>query len=384
VTNDIRGTSGAIGGLLKPFKKYNPSSSVISNMDQVTPIRKYFNDLMKSKSAQFNTSASALDDHTRNAKSLIDFAAEDLVSVWNSLYNKYKTIMNGSAQCVPGGAAGAIPGLTDQKVTLSAGRTLKNFTWNNSVQKLTAGSWLTGDYPTAWANSAGDIDPDWDLREMLNTPGLSVDDELIRGFALAEYCITRNISGNISLNYGGIMGNMNYLLKGTSTLSSRGIPNDCHFDSIRATQLPQLAQARGLIAGLLELISVLKATERNGKNLFDQTIIHMTGDFTRDPKNNGASLDHGYMAQVSSIISGVVKQPTIVGNISKYGSYYSTGTWGHSAVVDFNGSKETLSPRHVAAAIINAMGLPNPWSFTHLVWKLENGVIVPKIGAKVV
>jgi hypothetical protein len=354
--------SGSVGGLMNVFKKYVATSSVITNIDQLAQARTYFRDMMKASLGQYDkTTANAIKDHISSGDLLIQHASENLDTVWSTLYNKYRTTIQKSAQIVDG-PNGAIPFLTDNPI------------------KLVAGDALTSDdFPNG-------IDSNFDLREMINSgnTNLSTDVNLARMLALYEYCMTRGITGVQGGQTGTTMGNLRYKKPDASTYTTLNMGHDQHNVLHKINTLVSAAFYRGLMGGILELIDFLKTTQVNGKDLFSQSVIHVTGDFTRSPRNDKVGYDHGWNAQATSVFSGAIQGPIIMGNIKKAGQSGYNGTWGIADATDFNGTKEVLSPRHVGAAMATLIGVPNPWSFTHKVWDLQNGVIVPKVAAKIV
>lgn len=355
--------SGSVGGLMNVFKKYVPTSSVITNIDQLSQARTYFRDMMNATIKQYDkTTANAIKDHISSGDLLIQHASENLDAVWSTLYNKYRNTIQKSAQIVDG-PNGSIPFLTDNAVKLISG-----------TDALTSDDYLNG------------IDADYDLRDMISSSNtsLSTDVNLARMLALYEYCITRGISGVQGGQTGTTLGNVRYKKPGASTYTTLSIGHDQHNTLHKINILVSAAFYRGLIGGLLELVDFLKTTQVDGKDLFSKSVIHITGDFTRSPRNDKVGYDHGWNAQATSIISGAIDGPIIMGNIKKTGQSGYNGTWGIADATDFNGSKEILSPRHVGAAMAELIGVPNPWSFTHKVWELQNGVIVPKVAAKVI
>lgn len=355
---------GSIAGLMNVFKKYvtTSSGSVISNIDQLSQARTYFRDMMKASLGNYDkTTANAIKDHISSGDLLIQHASENLNTVWTTLFNKYLTTIKKSAQIVDG-LNGAIPSLTDKPIKLEIGDGLTSI-----------------DFPNG-------IDSNFDLREMINSENTKFehDRSLARMFALYEYCLSRGITGVQGGRSGRTMSNLRYIKPGQTTYTFYQMENDQHQVLQKVNTLVSAAYYRGIIGGLLELIDFLKSTQVNGKDLFSQSVIHITGDFTRSPRDNKTGSDHGWNAQTTSVFSGAIQGPIIMGNIKKDGVKDYKGTWGIGAPTDFNGSKEVLSPRHIGAAMATLIGVPNPWSFTHNVWDLQNGVIVPKVAAKIV
>jgi len=353
------GIGGSIGGLMSVFQKYVPQSSVINNLDQLSGSRLYFREIMQQAMKSYDrTTANAIHEHISAGEKLIQLAAEDLNRAWTDLLLKYTNAINKSSQIVDG-VGGPIPFLTDKAITIPDAE-------NNKLDTI-------------------DVNRSYDLREMFNSSsGMSVPNDAARIFALYEYSLSRGISGVLSGASGSTVLN-SPVINTASTKNIFSIHNDQHTILPRVNILSAASYYRGLMGGLLELVDYLKSnTGSDGKDLFSQTVIHITGDFTRSPRDDMAGYDHGWNSQTTSIISGAVQAPSIVGNIKKTGVGGYKGIWGIAEAMDFNGSKEVLSPRHVAAAIANILNVPNPWIFTHKVWELSNNVLQTKVGAKII
>ena len=359
ITNH-NGVGGSIGGLINVFKKYVPQSSLINNIDQLSGARNYFKDVLKATLQNYDkTTANAIKDHMASGETLIQFAAEDLNTIWNTLYLKYKDSIDKSSQIVDG-PNGPIPFLTD-----------------NPVKLLMTEPNITDDFS---------IDRNFDLREAFKTSsGAFVETGFARILALYEYCLTRGITGVLGGEVGTTVANIKLIESGGTTLVNKSIGNDQHNTPPRLNVLGSAMMYRGMMGGLLELVDFLKTKQFNGQDLFSQTVIHITGDFSRSPRTDKIGYDHGWDAQVTSVISGaIINGPIVVGNIKRSGRSGYNGTWGIGEKVDFNGSKEVLSVRHVAAAVANLLNAPNPWIFTHKVWELQNNVLVPKITPNII
>src|SRR5690606_29840045 len=117
---------------------------------------------------------------------------------------------------------------------------------------------------------------------------------------------------------------------------------------------------RGLSAGLLELIQVLKS---NG--LFEDSLIQIVGDFGRSPRADGSGSDHGFNGMVSSLYSGAFSGGAkIIGNIRKDVSSLHVpttypGTWGERATTQINSKygSQTIkpSPLHLASTVLELL-----------------------------
>jgi uncharacterized protein (DUF1501 family) len=125
---------------------------------------------------------------------------------------------------------------------------------------------------------------------------------------------------------------------------------------------------RGLSSCLLELIDVCKATQTpDGKNLFNELLIHLASDFNRMPRANGSGSDHGFNGASTTLISGAIQGLKITGNIAinpgasfpNVASY--PGTWGFAA--PFQGtfmSGRKVNAGNLASTISTILRIPSP------------------------
>lgn len=72
---------------------------------------------------------------------------------------------------------------------------------------------------------------------------------------------------------------------------------------------------RTLSTCMLELIDVLKNKKTSSGSLFDETVIHLASEFDRVPMQDGDGSDHNALANPTSIFSGCIKGPQVIGNI---------------------------------------------------------------------
>jgi hypothetical protein len=139
---------------------------------------------------------------------------------------------------------------------------------------------------------------------------------------------------------------------------------------------------RAFSACLYELVSRLKSVPvANGLTLFDKTAITVTGDFGRAPSYEGNGSEHGPDGSNYSIISGMVPNLTIVGNIKTNGSLIlgNCGTWGKAgAMVELGGRVAQMG--NVSSTLSTMLEFDNPTpNDISLVYK-SNGKVLPAVG----
>lgn len=147
---------------------------------------------------------------------------------------------------------------------------------------------------------------------------------MAQSFAFVEFAISQNISSSYSLDI--LSGRVMSLLKDVTFITadqhSVGVINSIYFTSL---------MYRALLGCILELKKFLQ-----GNGHFDKTVIHISSEFSRTPKEDGSGSDHGFNSGTATLFSGMISTPGLVGNISKLSQKPSflkryPGTWGEAA-----------------------------------------------------
>jgi hypothetical protein len=145
--------------------------------------------------------------------------------------------------------------------------------------------------------------------------------QMAQGFAFAEFVLMNDLSSSVSVRSSTVT---------MGRLKIGNLTNDQHFvGSVTSTYFTSLMY-RALASCLLEFTNKLKA-----KGIFDNTVIHYMSEFSRTPQKDGGGSDHGFNGASSLILSGMIQEPALVGNINKTPkasmrtSY--PGTWGEAA-----------------------------------------------------
>jgi len=92
-------------------------------------------------------------------------------------------------------------------------------------------------------------------------------------------------------------------------------PMDAHDTGVLFDVLTTKQFFRAISTCLYELISQLKNTKINDKTLFDETVIHIASEFDRNPSQDGYGSSHLPFSNPTSIFSGCLKGPAVIGNI---------------------------------------------------------------------
>lgn len=337
-----------------------------------------------------------------NAETIIKSAVEDLVSVWSSLVTKYNNAINNSVNpniLYPSG----ITGLTDSPLITPAPTNPSPYLMQASMRATATGASTSGVFLPQ-----GGIDFRTVFTQPIDASNSQTLTTMAQVFALTEYILTRGLSSTITnrlngnplnnLNFNGI--NAYLVSPGAAFTGSEptftGFANSNNDEHDSGSYFSLLANScifRGYGAALLELTDALKSTSINGQNLFSETVIQTTAEFSRSARFNGSGSDHGYWGQSTSIISGAFTNgPVLTGNIlvndtgPKKDQFSTTyrykGTWGSSSTVRFGSEKQTISLKHVNASIANVLRIsPNPWPFNNRLFSLS-GTTLNAVTAK--
>lgn len=358
--------SNLVGSVLRPFMK-RPDAAHTTNL------RERYKDLMEAASSVLSEGhrdrfpgIDAVSADRDEALKRLRVGFDDLEAAWPSLFGKYLEITRRS--------------LRD--------RTAAGFT-DRPIIAQDDGAFPESRYSTSANGLAYLPTPGSDLRDWMNGGECLI---LAQSLALAEFAFTRGLASAIEISNleikriaGSFIANSSGSIGGPTAVTF-----DQVFDEHQTGVMPSIflnaCFYRALAAGLLELIDRLKE-----RKLFGKTMIHLTSEFGRLPRNTGGGSDHGFDSMVSSLITGALTSgPMVVGNIRRSGSggqhppVYS-GTFGFRAPTLVAGQETMLNPAHVAATIAELMGYPsNPWDTqgTPLV-KVKNGVVEAVASAEV-
>ncbi len=117
---------------------------------------------------------------------------------------------------------------------------------------------------------------------------------------------------------------------------------------------------RALASCLYELIQRIKAVPSGNGSLFDKTVIAINSEFSRSARDAGNGSDHGPNGSCYSLISGMIAQPLVVGNINKDGGMNGyRGTWGTgSPMVEFTNQQAVVG--NAASTVALMLDFPTP------------------------
>lgn len=260
---------------------------------------------------------SALSKMYDAANNLIEGKVFDESAKWNAVYTKYRNLV--SAALLP--AKGSIPGLNDRQIQTIAG--------DNRFQ-------IT---QTAWLNTT-------DIRNIVDAS--TAVGRMAENFAVAEMLLGK-VTSTMTLNFSDM----------TNLVHANGrftLAHDQHRVGTPVSVVGTTLFYRAFLSCMTELVKQLKAAQ-----MFDRTVIHMGSEFNRQPRFDNSGSDHGVRGSGCSIISGMLAEGGVVGNIRvnnvNTGNY--RGTWGLAAGFDMEGAKRSLQVNDVALTLTSMLGVDN-------------------------
>ena len=268
----------------------------------------------------------SLETARKSAEALIRQGIGDVSGEYTRLLAKYSALID---RC----AIDPVPGVTDKPVRYSDMIVANGFTPQTSVHE-------------GFIRNA-------DLRTVLQTssnPG-----SLAEGFAVAEYLIKNKLSSAVTLGSGRVFGLRFEDLRDRATPTVAGTTGagtwgyDEHFGGSVLSVIINTFLFRCLSACLYEFINVLKAD-----GLFDESVIQIGAEFSRNPRRDQSGSDHGWMANCTSLFSGSIKKPMVLGN-TLLDSPYADGTWGAAATVQVDGAKQQLTIGHSTSTVAHLL-----------------------------
>jgi len=325
----------ALNDILDAFKRNAPATFIANRQLVDSAIDQAVNTLNAAAESS-HVAAAAIADTRRSAKSVVASGVANFGDAFTTLGNKYNDLIRRTVDPTI-----VLPGLNDLPIGITGTRT-QTYGYNNRI-----------------VNNA-------DLRSMITTS--TGNNGIARAFAVAEYVLTNRLTSSFTCALGGL-GGLN--INGPNAVQG--------FDEHSGGKMPSLlinAQFfRAISACLLELIEQLKA-----RNLFNDTIINVAGEFTRSPQDGGTGTDHGWRAANITAFTGMVNSPVIIGNIKNSTDTNYHGTWGEGGPISALGGA-TLDLGHSTSTLAALLNVPTPITAKPSLVRVQDGVVVPNIEA---
>lgn len=260
-------------------------------------------------------SSNVLIESQKNAEQLINGGFGDLAVIWPSLFDKYQTLINRTITA-------EVKGINDLPIgSTNVDARLGDYHLDSQVVKFA------------------------DLRELLTSGTLNISG-LAEQFALAEFVLLNNLSYSITMAPGSLI---NFKTEtGKNTVTSHN--TDEHYTGKMPSLLINTLKQMANVACMLELIDQLKT-----KNIWQETVIDMGGEFNRSARMDGSGSDHGYQGKSLALYSGGFKGSVVIGNVPANTGVYA---WGPGAINATLGRSVQLND--MAATIAYLLRTPSP------------------------
>lgn len=172
--------------------------------------------------------------------------------------------------------------------------------------------------------------------------------QMAENFAIAEMLLGK-VTSTMTLQFS----NMTGLVRDGGTFS---LTHDQHNVGSAVSVVGTTLFYRAFLSCMHELVTRLK-----DKELFDRTVIHMGSEFNRSPRIDGSGSDHGVTGSGCSIISGMLAEGGVVGNLKINNTTTSNykGTWGLAADFEMEGMNRPLQVNDVALTLTSMLGVEN-------------------------
>lgn len=331
---------------------------------------------LASFAASSQPGSSSLYASRSNAEALMRSGLTNVSGSYSTLFSKYNSLVKA---CVTMPRAG----VTDAAVPYSALPTTATHPTTGQPVQLTDG---LGNRTMSYVNNTGlapTSNQSSDLRNMI-TSSLSVGG-LAEGFAVAEYMLVQKYSSAVTIGFDYPTG-MNYekpMLASGSTAGPATVigngqwVNDEHFTGAATSLVVNSYLFQSVAACLYEFINQLKAA-----GIWDNTVIQIASEFSRTPKADASGADHGWMANLCTVMSGAIPGPIVVGNTTVDTIYGYGGSYGMAGTVNhLDGPTSQLLIGNVASTVTSLLGVITPTPNNASVFTIDSsGRFTPRIG----
>jgi len=303
--------------------------------------------------------AAALHESRSRAESLLARGIGDIATEYPRLLAKYEGILGASVDF-----AGRPPlaGITDR--IISTERTAENHRYNRS--SIAGGTTLL--------KAGGDLRDILKPTQFNGVARFPMNAQLAPAFAIIEYLLVHGYSSAISVSLGGTNGLRTADAGYFSSLVAAGSqevpiplarPNledrfqdmDEHQSTGGGRHVSLLLNSiffHGLMGCISELIRAL------GADVFRETVIQLTSEFSRQPHVAGWGSEHAPTTAVTSLISGAIRSPLVIGNVKSGTAGDFQGHYGRAQPNRIAGSTSLIGVGHVASSVAHLLRVPSP------------------------
>ncbi len=343
----------------------NPLNTLISNFSlsgNSTPlsmkdsdVEKAFDQVLKSienKAHKNNIPLKNAYNNRINAKKVFKEEYGNLKDWYTTRYNEYREL---EREC-----------FTNSRYSLGSG------IQNHDFFKFNSGHRQPDDYyKINNINQRGTHLPDWGVNLEKSLQSNTYVYAVAHTLTIAEFLIQNKLSSGLTLNWG----NLRNIKIGTKNVD---ITNDGHNNGAFTSLFLYSKMYQSIAACLNEFTNFLEGIDE-----LDNSVIQLSGDFNRCARFNGSGSDHGWQGTNTTIISGMIKEHTIIGNCTARASGTYQGCWGEAGEMSFlDGSHMNFG--HVASSIATMLDCKSTSENNPSLVQKSSGVVRPisGVGAK--
>ncbi len=287
-----------------------------------------------------------LASNANNATALMRKGLAALDGFWDPAVNRYRNIIFSALRTLN------LPGISDRAIMNP----------NGNFDKFRTFIHFYGDGAPTTASLANDFD-------VRNSITDAVVNAYAEGLAMSEFLIREKLGNVMEIrmhDLGNVRGKL--MVNGTAREGMGNSAHDMHEVGAVSAVLWTTGIFRAYAAGILELAHQLKQVAApGGSNLWKETVVQLSSDFGRSARSDGSGSDHGFDQMVTSVISGAIDQPMVVGNIRSDKQAYNNpgygGTQGYRAPIDGYNGGVAPTPVTAAATVAEVLRVEhNPYS----------------------
>lgn len=319
-------------------KNLSTNSLSLKHADLMTKAREKLNAYAKSDAV----GSKIVSDNLKKSMELLSEGVGDIDAEWNEMYNRYNNLINGAARQLFLDTKGLNQNLQFIPTNDPAWK------WGVSDEGV-----YTRNVPTQFIKETTYLQP-----------------SIPMGFALAEFLIKRDYTNTLEIgDYGTMLYDSLTYKENPNSNSQSVVYRDSHGTGAISSVIISTAFFRGIAAGILEL------SQKLGTEKWANTVLQLSSEFTRTPRTDGSGSDHGFNQMVTSVFSGAIKKPMVVGNIEK--TFSGMGTHGYRAPIPGYNQPGDPTVTMAASTVAALLKVPaNPFANTAAPLVQEkNGVI---------
>lgn len=300
-----------------------------------------------------------------NAEALMKQGLGNLSASYSEAYNRYLSLITA---CLTMDR----PGVTDSAISPSSLPAGVNDAFIDPTTGTHLMTWATTDKSYLSVGNS-------DLRTIIS--GSTALNGLAEGFAVAEYMFTQGYSSAVvcGINSNGGFNFENPVAVNGATGNPAGAQawgTDEHIGGTAVSLIVNSFTFQALAACLYEFIARMKSA-----GIWENTVVNLGSEFSRTAKVNASGSDHAWFGNVTTLFSGIIQGPLIVGNTEADTDPAHAGSYGKGAAVPgFEGGIQP-SIGNSASTVAALVGIDSPLPNSIPVIAVNNsGGIDPLIG----